>query len=57
MFDAPVVVHLSRLVTDLGKRPQTGDDAEVEEKKVRCDEEDAKVPHDNVYGYMILADT
>jgi hypothetical protein len=53
MFDAPVVVHLSRLVTDLGKQSQTGGDAveeeEEEEKKVWCDDEDTKVPHDNVH--------
>jgi hypothetical protein len=48
MFDAPVVVHLSRLVTDLGKRPQTGDDAEEEEKKVPCDDEDTKVPQQSL---------
>jgi hypothetical protein len=43
MFNTPVVIHLSRLVTELGKRLETTDGVEEVEREVPCDEAAAEV--------------
>lgn len=44
MFVAPVVVHLSRLVTDRGKRPEAVGEGVGDENKAAGEGEDTRVP-------------
>jgi hypothetical protein len=58
MFVAPVVVHLSRLVTDRGKPPETADGADGEASKAAGEGEDTKVRRERkvpLYGLRLMS--
>jgi hypothetical protein len=56
MFVAPVVVHLSRLVTDRGKRPDAAGESAGEESKAAGEGDDTKVHYETEIYSGVQAD-